>query len=125
MEGSSPFSKMFFLNANSHLLLHLEQAAHPTPTARWSDLSAALLPPKEVDLDLVEVNLVDPKEVNLVDPILTTVAPMIPTDAAAPVTRIVLNWRQRCRTISQPSVREGSVSRDAGGLMIMMQIVLS
>ena len=59
----------------------------------------------------------------LVDPILTTL--MIPTDAAAPVTRIVLNWRQRCRTISQPSVREGSVSRDAGGLMIMMQIVSS
>ena len=81
---------MFFLNANSHLLLHLEQAAHPTPTARWSDLSAALLPPKEVDLV--------PVEVNLVDPILTTLAPMIPTDAAAPVTRIVLNWRQRCRT---------------------------
>ena len=113
-QGSRPFSKMFFLNANSHLLLHLEQAAHPTPTARWSDLSAALLPPKEVDLDLVEVNLVDP--------ILTTVAP---TDAAAPVTRIVLNWRQRCRTISQPSVRERSVSRGAGGLMIMMQIVSS
>ena len=99
---------MFFLNANSHLLLHLGQAAHPTPTARWSDLSAALLPPKEVDLVPVEVNLVDldladpvdlnPVEVNLVDPILTTLAPMIPTDAAAPVTRIVLNWRQRCRT---------------------------
>ena len=81
---------MFFLNANSHLLLHLEQAAHPTPTARWSDLSAALLPPKDLDQDLVEVNLVDL--------VLTTVAPMIPTDAAAPVTRIVLNWRQRCRT---------------------------
>ena len=89
-QGSRPFSKMFFLNANSHLLLHLEQAAHPTPTARWSDLSAALLPPKEVDQDLVEVDL-NLAEVNLV-------APMIPTDAAAPVTRIVLNWRQRCRT---------------------------
>ena len=99
---------MFFLNANSHLLLHLEQAAPPTPTARWSDLSAALLPPKDLDQDLVEVDLV---------------APMIPTDAAAPVTRIVLNWRQRCRTTSQPSVREGSVSRGAGGLM--MQIVSS
>ena len=62
-QGSRPFSKMFFLNANSHLLLHLEQAAHPTPTARWSDLSAALLlPPKEV-----EVNLVDPVEVALFD----------------------------------------------------------
>ena len=53
---------MFFLNANSHLLLHLEQAAPPTPTARWSDLSAALLPPKEVDLDLA-----DPVEVALFD----------------------------------------------------------
>jgi len=76
--------------ATGVMALTVGQAAHPTPTARWSDLSAALLPPKDLDQDLMEVDL-NLAEVNLV-------APMIPTDAAAPVTLIVLNWRQRCRT---------------------------
>ena len=83
-------------------------------TAPWNDRYVVpaplteVVPILEVALTLLEVVLILLEVVPEAD--LRTIL----TDAAARPTRIVSNWRQPCRTTSQPSVRAMSALRVAG-----------